>query len=198
MSATRELLLRLGDCKVEPFIDNCCQYIKFPYVGINPTGINIEEGELLYGLVRCFKPKFMLETGTNVGVSTMYAALAMQDNGFGEIETLEYFKDMIPLAEENFRKVGLDHIIKVKYVDVKEYSTPKQIDFLWLDTELKTRFSEFEKFIPQVSNRGIVCIHDMPEIHAEGFGNVPESAMRLHRIEVGTTCGVTFFQKRIA
>jgi len=197
MSATRELLLRLGDCKLENFISDRCKYIKFPYEGINPTGINIEEGELLYGLVRCFKPKFMLETGTNVGVSTMYAGLAMSDNGFGRIETIEYFQTMIPLAEENFRKAGLDSIIKVIYGDVQSYNCTEQIDFLWLDTELKTRFSEFEKFLPLVANRGIICIHDMPEIHAEGFGNIPDSVMKLHRIEVGTTCGVTVFQKRI-
>lgn len=196
MSATRELLLRLENCKLENFISDRCKYIKFPYEGINPTGINIEEGELLYGLVRCFKPRFMLETGTNVGVSTMYAALGMQDNGFGKIETLEYFHQMIPLAKENFAKAKLDQIIDVIGMDVKDYTPPHPIDFLWLDTELHSRFSEFEKFLPSVVNRGIICVHDMPEIHAEGFGKIPDSVLALHRIEVGTTCGVTVFQKR--
>jgi len=75
--------------------------------------------------------------------------------------------------------------------------TTEQIDFLWLDTEPRTKFSEFEKFLPFVPNRGIICIHDMPYIHADGFGKIPESALNLHRIEVGTTCGMTVFQKRI-
>ena len=47
----------------------------------NGSAIEIETGIFLYGLVRRYKPRLVLETGTHWGFSAAWIALALQDNG---------------------------------------------------------------------------------------------------------------------
>jgi hypothetical protein len=168
--------------------------------GSDPTGINVEEGELLYGLVRVFKPRLMLETGTNIGVSAMYAALAMKDNGFGKLLTIEGFKDLIPVAQKYFDMVGVTEQVEIVHAMTEDFELNKDqdIDFMWLDTKIETRYPEMEKFYPKLTNGGIICVHDHPRLGENPmFGEVPNIARSMHRIEIQSGCGMTFFQKRV-
>lgn len=172
----------------------------------NPTGISIEEGELLYGLVRTTKPHSILETGTNIGVSASYMALALKENGFGHLTTIEHSRHVAEIAQNKFHTMGLDELITVANMGTGEFfaalSPNEMFDFLWLDTELKERYQELLTLWPHVKPGGIICIHDLWCLEFDWFGGVPEGMKALIRsgelrgLTFQTTHGVTVFQKR--
>ena len=54
------------------------------YIPISP-----EAGQLLYALVRSGRPDTVVEFGTSFGISTIYLAAAVTDNGTGHVITTE-------------------------------------------------------------------------------------------------------------
>src|SRR5438270_10365431 len=50
----------------------------------------VEVLEFLRSLVRTVKPQTVVETGTFMGISTLWIAQGLKANGFGKIITLEY------------------------------------------------------------------------------------------------------------
>src|SRR4051812_935342 len=46
-------------------------------------------GELLYALIRAARPRTVVEFGTSFGISTLYLAAAITDNGSGHVLTTE-------------------------------------------------------------------------------------------------------------
>jgi predicted O-methyltransferase YrrM len=51
--------------------------------------VSAEAGKLLYALVRASRPGTVVEFGTSFGVSTIYLAAAVADNGSGHVVTTE-------------------------------------------------------------------------------------------------------------
>src|SRR5215470_4131031 len=51
--------------------------------------ISAEAGRLLYTLVRAIRPETVVEFGTSFGISTIYLAAAVTDNGVGHVVTTE-------------------------------------------------------------------------------------------------------------
>lgn len=178
----------------------------------DPTGISVEEGELLYGLVRTSKPQRVLETGTNIGVSASYIALAIKDNhgaansvSAGHLTTIEHDGTVANLARERFQSMGLGHLVTVLNTKTHDYFaglTDETFDFLWLDTELKERYNELLTLFPRVKPGGIICIHDLWCLEFDWFGGVPEEMKKLIKngdlraLTFQTEHGVTVFQKR--
>ena len=172
----------------------------------DPTGIALEEGELLYGLVRTVKPLAILETGTNIGVSAQYMALALKENGAGHIITIEKDRTVANKAKEKFAAMGMSEIVTVANMGTGEFfaSMPKDqtFDFLWLDTELKERYNELLVLYPHVTPGGIICIHDLWCLDHDWYGGVPEEMKAMIRsgdlrgLTFQTDHGVTVFQKR--
>jgi predicted O-methyltransferase YrrM len=171
----------------------------------DPTGISIEEGELLYGLIRTTKPMSVLETGTNIGVSASYIALALKDNGLGgKLTTIEHDGTVANAAREKFRTMGLDNVTVLNLSTHTYFAglTDEKFDFLWLDTELKERYNELLTLFPRVVPGGIICIHDLWMLDFDWFGGVPEAMKALFRggnlraLTFQTEHGVTVFQKR--
>lgn len=168
----------------------------------DPTGIAIQEGEFLYGLVRLILPQRILETGTNIGVSTSYMALAMEHNGYGKIDTIEHSAIVANVAKDKFAKLGFQNIINVHNKKIEDFQPEGLYDLLWLDSELAIRYQELLRFFPFVSPGGIICIHDLWCLDFDEFGGVPDEMKLLIRngdlrgITFQTDHGVTIFQKR--
>lgn len=168
----------------------------------DPTGISIQEGEFIYGLVRLILPKRILETGTNVGISTSYMALGMQHNGFGTIDTIEHDSTVAARAISKIAQMKFDNIITVHNTKVELFNPTGQYDLLWLDSELAIRYGELLKFWPYVAPGGIICIHDLHSLDFSEFGGVPQEmknlikAGELRGATFASDHGVTMFQKR--
>lgn len=71
------------------------------------SAVNRKHGQLLFRLVKYFKPGTILELGTSLGISTMYMARASKN---ARIITIEADKQLARLARQNFHSTGLINI----------------------------------------------------------------------------------------
>lgn len=52
-------------------------------------GISLEDGRLLYGIVRALQPQYVIETGVAAGVSNAFLNAALLENGRGQLFSIE-------------------------------------------------------------------------------------------------------------
>ncbi|MFI6585067.1 O-methyltransferase [Embleya sp. NPDC050493] len=97
--------------------------------------ISAAAGALLYNLVRAVRPTTIVEFGMSFGISTLYLAAAVRDNGTGRVVTTELSKDKIAAARRTFAETGLDDLITVLEGDARETlrDLDGPADFLLLD-----------------------------------------------------------------
>ena len=131
----------------------------------NTGGVEVEVAELLYGLVRCWKPKFVLETGTHKGISSAYIAQALEDNQSGKLATYEIIPSLQQDSMRVWRDLKLSHRIDSRLLPsleaLKQWPDMPEIDFLFLDSEPQFRFDEFLYFWDKVAPGGLIAIHDL-------------------------------------
>jgi predicted O-methyltransferase YrrM len=73
--------------------------------------ISARGGDLLYSLVRASRPETIVEFGTSFGISTIYLAAAVADNGRGHVFTTELSAAKVEAARGNLSEAGLaDHV----------------------------------------------------------------------------------------
>ena len=131
-------------------------------------GVEAEVGELLYGLVKILQPEKILETGTYTGISSMYMAQALKDNGHGHVTTLEiepFHKDR---AEQLWRACGVDGFVACELQRSLEYMPSDHYEFMFLDSEPDIRFAELVRFFDNLKRGGYVLIHDLPRDLTQG------------------------------
>ena len=151
------------------------EYDRFP---ANPTGDPTEyyyvngkfgavDGGMLYGLLRHFKPKRMLEVGS--GNSTILATQAYKLNEAETgIRTEHTVIDPYPHATVAAGLPGIDRLIpsRVQDVPMEEFTRLEDGDFLFIDTShvIKTGGDvqfEFLEVLPRLQKGVIVQIHDI-------------------------------------
>jgi predicted O-methyltransferase YrrM len=69
--------------------------------------ISADAGRLLYALVRAIRPQTVVEFGTSFGISTIYLAAAVADNGTGHVITTELSSKKIAAAHANLEEAGV-------------------------------------------------------------------------------------------
>ncbi|WP_020499368.1 O-methyltransferase [Sciscionella marina] len=85
------------------------------YMPISASG-----GELLYSLVRAIRPGTIVEFGTSYGISTLYLAAAVRDNGIGAVLSTELSERKIDAARANLAEAGLDGQATILAGDARE------------------------------------------------------------------------------
>jgi len=107
---------------------------------VTPPGINARRGEYLFELVRAHRPALSLETGFAYGVSALFIAEALRQNGSGRHIVID------PFERTRFDGLGLRHVEEaglVQYVtfheEPSELCLPRlageglRIDFAFVD-----------------------------------------------------------------
>jgi predicted O-methyltransferase YrrM len=79
-----------------------------------------ESGRLLYTLVRAARPDTVVEFGTSFGISTLYLAAAVRDNGVGRVITTELSASKARAARQTFAATGLADVITLLEGDALE------------------------------------------------------------------------------
>jgi predicted O-methyltransferase YrrM len=69
--------------------------------------ISADAGRLLYALVRAIRPQTVVEFGTSFGISTIYLAAAVTDNGTGRVITTELSGKKAAAARTNLAEAGV-------------------------------------------------------------------------------------------
>lgn len=71
------------------------------------SSVSPKKGQLLYKLVKHYKPRCIIELGTAFGISSMYMAMGYRNS---HIYTIEGCHDTLEIATHNFGRLGLGNI----------------------------------------------------------------------------------------
>ncbi|RWG90070.1 O-methyltransferase [Mesorhizobium sp.] len=98
--------------------------------------VSPETGTLLYMLARSSGARIVVEFGTSFGISTLYLAAALRDNGGGRLITTEFEPSKVTRAKANLTEGGLVDLVEIREGDALETLSrdlPDRIDLLLLD-----------------------------------------------------------------
>src|SRR5689334_15047034 len=93
------------------------------------------KAEFCYALCRAMGTRRIVEAGTSFGVSTLYLAAAVRDNGGGTVIATEYEPDKAKAARANWAEAGLAEFIELREGDLRETlkALSNPVDFMLLD-----------------------------------------------------------------
>lgn len=131
--------------------------------------------EFLRTLVTTIKPNLIVETGAFLGVSTVWMAEGLKQNGFGRIVSCEFDPVVYAKAQEKIAASGVAEWIELRNASSLEMQVPGSIDLLYSDSDLEIREQEVRRFLPQISPNGLILMHDA----SSHPGTVREAALRL-------------------
>jgi predicted O-methyltransferase YrrM len=121
-------------------------------------------GQLLFRMVRHYRPAMILELGTSLGITTAYLATG---NRNAQVTTIEGSPSIASIAEQNFKELGLPDIKIVKGDFDKELSVISSqlsvIDFVYIDGNHRQEPTEryFQTLLPYLSPNAIVIFDDI-------------------------------------
>ncbi len=97
--------------------------------------ISDQAGKLLYALVRAIRPETVVEFGTSFGISTIYLAAAVTDNGTGHVVTTELSTRKAEAARSNLQQAGVSDAVTILVGDALQTlaSVPGPIRLVLLD-----------------------------------------------------------------
>jgi predicted O-methyltransferase YrrM len=158
----------------------------------------VEVLEFLRCLVTTVKPKLIVETGTFMGISTLWLAEGVKHNGFGRIITCEFDPQVFTTAKQRIEASGLQQWIEMRNASSLETKIDGTIDLLFSDSDMPVREQEVRRFLPQMNPHGLILMHDA----SSHLKTVREAALKLEReglisvVLLPTPRGLVVAQKR--
>jgi predicted O-methyltransferase YrrM len=137
------------------------------YMAVGP-----EFGRLLYTLVRSLRAKTVVEFGTSFGVSTIYLASAIRDNGEGKVITTEFQPEKAERAKRNLAAAGLDAWVEFRVGDVRETlkaEFPSDIDLLFLDGAKALYLDVLKLLEPRLRPGSLIASDNTDKVELEDF-----------------------------
>src|SRR5215472_14031123 len=95
------------------------------------VALDADKAQFCYLLCRSINARTIVEAGTSFGVSTLYLAAAIRDNGGGQVIGTEWEPEKAAVARANFLEAGLGAFIDLREGDLREtlaHSMPPSID----------------------------------------------------------------------
>jgi predicted O-methyltransferase YrrM len=120
----------------------------------------VEVLEFLRTLVTTTKPNLVVETGTFMGVSTLWIAEAMRLNGFGKIISCEYDPKVFETAKKKIDASEFRELIDLRNESSLEMKVDGTIDLFFSDSDMPIREQEVRRYLPQISPFGLILMHD--------------------------------------
>ena len=158
----------------------------------------VEVLQFLRCIVTTTKPKLLVETGTFMGISTLWLAEGMKQNGFGRIITCEFDPAVFASAKQRIENSGLAQWIEMRNESSLETRIEGTIDLLFSDSDMPVREQEVRRFLPQMNPHGLILMHDA----SSHLKVVREAALKLEReglistVLLPTPRGLVVAQKR--
>lgn len=98
--------------------------------------VSRQTGDLLYILTRGTAARHIVEFGTSFGISTLYLAAGLRDNGGGRVISSEFEPQKVARARRNMADGGVADLVEIREGDALETlkdNLPDSIDLLVLD-----------------------------------------------------------------
>lgn len=143
-----------------------------------PLAVSRETGTLLYMLARGCRAQNVVEFGTSFGLSTLYLAAALRDNGGGRLITTEFEPSKVARAKENLAAAGLDDLVEVRVGDALQTlaaDLPETVDLLLLDGA-KALYPEVLSMVENRLRAGALVLADDADMSPEYVERVRSSA----------------------
>ncbi|MDP5280855.1 class I SAM-dependent methyltransferase [Sphingomonas sp. DG1-23] len=104
------------------------------YAG-NFLAVSPAYGRFLYAVARACKARRIVEFGTSMGISTLYLAAALRDNGGGRLTGSEIEPTKVVRARANLEAAGLADLVEIREGDALETlgDGGDEVDLLLLD-----------------------------------------------------------------
>lgn len=154
--------------------------------------------EFIQTLVTTIKPNLVVETGSFMGVSTLWIAKGLKENGFGKVISCEFDPVVFAKAKEKIIESKLTEWIELRNESSLEMLVDGTIDLFFSDSDMPIRSAEVKRFLPQISPTGVILIHDASShLHV-----VREAAFELEKegllscVFLATPRGLVVAQKR--
>jgi caffeoyl-CoA O-methyltransferase len=129
-----------------------------------PRYANVSEtdGRLLRLLTETTGAKLVVEIGTSTGESGLWFALGLRKTG-GRLITHEIHPGRAKIAQENFQRAGVDHLITIVLGDAHEtvQNIEGPIDILFLDADKDNYIDYLDKLVPKIRPGGLIIAHNM-------------------------------------
>ncbi|HMK28857.1 MAG TPA: CmcI family methyltransferase [Terriglobales bacterium] len=135
----------------------------------------VEVLEFLRTMVTTLKPRLVVETGTFLGVSTLWIAEGLKANGFSKIVTCEFDPEVFAKAKAKIDASGLANWIEYRNQSSLEMAVEGAIDLLYSDSDMPIREQEVRYFLPQMNPCGVILMHDA----SSHLKTVREAALKL-------------------
>jgi predicted O-methyltransferase YrrM len=158
----------------------------------------VEVLEFLKCLVTTVKPRIVVETGTFMGISTLWIAEGLKANGFGKVITCEYDPVVFAKAKERIDASGLNPWIECRNESSLETKIEGTIDMLFSDSDPPLREQEVRRFLRQLNPNGLILMHDA----SSHLHTVREAALKMEQeglisvVLLPTPRGLAIAQKR--
>ena len=158
----------------------------------------LEVLEFLRTLVTTVKPALIVETGSFMGVSTLWMAEGLRANGFGRIISCEFDPIVFARAQQKIAASGLADLIDLRNESSLEMHVEGPIEILFSDSDMPIRAAEVRRYLPQIPPTGLILLHDA----SSHLQVVREAAFALERegllscIFLPTPRGLVVAQKR--
>jgi predicted O-methyltransferase YrrM len=135
-------------------MDALTPYLKHAFIPVEPAA-----GRFLYLAARAIGARCIVEFGTSFGISTLYLAAAVRDNGGGEVIGTELEPSKRERALAHLAEAGLADLVDVRLGDAREtlardLSGP--VDVLFLDGWKDLYVEVLELVTPQLRPGALV------------------------------------------
>lgn len=120
--------------------------------------------QALFRLVNEVRPQYILELGTNLGISTAYFAKAAQE---ANIYSIEGAPSLVQKAKENLNLLGVSNVTIVEGTFQSKLPLVLEemgrVDFAWIDGhhQEEPTLTYFEKILPYCTDQSILVFDDI-------------------------------------
>ncbi|HVW29731.1 MAG TPA: class I SAM-dependent methyltransferase [Polyangiaceae bacterium] len=143
-----------GELSWDGFDADAHSFVAGKMVALEPA-----KAEFCYLTCRALRARRVVEVGTSHGVSTLYLAAAVRDNGGGVVIGTEYEPAKAQAARANFEAAGLAELIDLREGDLRETLKALEgpIDFVLIDVWVEMARPALELIAPHLRPGAIVC-----------------------------------------
>ncbi len=146
-----------------------------------------DKAEFCYVLCRAMRAQRIIEVGTSFGVSTLYLAAAVRDNGGGLVIGTENEPQKVKAARANFAAAGLADLIELREGDVRETlkDVVAPVDFVLFDIWADAVRPALDLVLPHLRAGSVLCADNTagrPLGYKAFFDAVDDPSHRFHAI----------------
>ena len=124
--------------------------------------VSREAGRFIYAVARSISAKSIVEFGTSFGVSTIYFAAAMKDNGGGLVIGSELEPSKVAKANQHLAEAGLSQFAEIRAGDAMQtLRDTGTVDLLFLDGWKLMYLDVLKLLLPNLRQGAVVLADDV-------------------------------------